>query len=38
MRERLDAIGGLLRISTKPGAGTRLEISVPHERTMSVPA
>lgn len=38
MRERLDAIGGLLRISTKPGAGTRLEISVPHERVMSVPA
>jgi len=38
MRERLDAIGGLLRISTKPGAGTRLEISVPHQRVMSVPA
>jgi signal transduction histidine kinase len=32
MGERLDAIGGSLTIRTRPGAGTRLEVSVPHER------
>ena len=32
MGERLDAIGGSLKIRTRPGAGTRLEVSVPHER------
>jgi signal transduction histidine kinase len=29
MRERLEAIGGTLRISSKPGDGTRLEATVP---------
>ena len=29
MRERLDTIGGTFRIHSQPGAGTRLEISVP---------
>lgn len=29
MRERLEAVGGSLVIHSKPGAGTRLEVSVP---------
>ena len=29
MRERLEAIGGALEISSKPGTGTRLEVRVP---------
>jgi signal transduction histidine kinase len=29
MRERLDAVGGVLTISSTPGAGTRIEIVVP---------
>ena len=29
MGERLEAIGGTLEIRSKPGAGTRLEVSVP---------
>jgi signal transduction histidine kinase len=32
MRERLEGISGSLKIRTRPGAGTRLEIAVPHER------
>ena len=35
MYERLDAIGGTLKIRSKPGAGTRLEIGVPYRRTAS---
>jgi signal transduction histidine kinase len=38
MVERLDAIGGSLVLSTRPGAGTRLEITVPHERLALVSA
>jgi signal transduction histidine kinase len=37
MGERLESIGGSLRICTKPGAGTRLEINVPYERLVTVP-
>ena len=29
MQERLEAVGGTLRIYSRPGAGTRLEVSVP---------
>jgi signal transduction histidine kinase len=29
MRERLESIGGTLDIRSKPGAGTRLEVTVP---------
>jgi signal transduction histidine kinase len=29
MHERLDPLGGVLTVRSKPGAGTRLEISVP---------
>jgi signal transduction histidine kinase len=29
MHERLDAVGGTLKIHSRPGAGTRLEVSVP---------
>ena len=29
MHERLEAVGGTLKIRSKPGAGTRLEVSVP---------
>ena len=32
MSERLDAVGGSLKIWTRPGEGTRLEIAVPHDR------
>jgi len=38
MVERLDAIGGSLKIWTRPGAGTRLEVIVPHDRLVMVPA
>lgn len=38
MRERLEGIGGSLNIRTRPGAGTRLEIAVPHERLVMSPA
>jgi signal transduction histidine kinase len=38
MRERLEGISGSLKIRTRPGAGTRLEIAVPHERLMMSPA
>jgi signal transduction histidine kinase len=29
MRERLEAVGGSIKIHSRPGVGTRLEISVP---------
>lgn len=38
MGERLDAIGGSLKIWTRPGAGTRLEVAVPLERPAMSPA
>jgi signal transduction histidine kinase len=30
MRERLDAVGGTLKIQSRPGVGTRITIQVPH--------
>jgi signal transduction histidine kinase len=38
MSERLDAIGGSLKIWTRPDEGTRLEIAVPHERLLTTSA
>ncbi len=38
MGERLDAIGGSLKLRTRPGAGTRVEVAVPHERLAMSPA
>lgn len=38
MSERLDAISGSLKIWTRPGEGTRLEIAVPHERLTATSA
>jgi signal transduction histidine kinase len=38
MGERLEGIGGSLNIRSRPGAGTRLEIAVPHERLAMSPA
>jgi signal transduction histidine kinase len=38
MSERLDAVGGSLKIWTRPGEGTRLEIVVPQERLAALPA
>ena len=29
MSERVDAVGGTLKIESTPGAGTRLEVTVP---------
>jgi signal transduction histidine kinase len=29
MRERAEALGGVLRVDTAPGAGTRLTLEVP---------
>jgi signal transduction histidine kinase len=30
MRERLEPVGGTLVIRSKPGAGTRIEVTVPY--------
>jgi len=30
MRERLEPLGGTLKIRSRPGAGTRLEVRVPY--------
>jgi signal transduction histidine kinase len=38
MGERLEAIGGSLKLRTRPGAGTRVEVAVPHERLVMSPA
>jgi signal transduction histidine kinase len=38
MGERLEGVGGSLNIRSRPGAGTRLEIAVPHERLVMSPA
>jgi signal transduction histidine kinase len=38
MSERLDPIGGSLKIWTRPGEGTRIEIAVPHERLAATSA
>jgi signal transduction histidine kinase len=34
MAERVDAVGGTFRVQSSPGAGTRLEISVPLSRAL----
>jgi signal transduction histidine kinase len=38
MGERLEAVGGSLKVRTRPGAGTRVEVAVPHERLLMSPA
>jgi signal transduction histidine kinase len=37
MGERLQDIGGSLNIWSRAGEGTRLEITVPHERLLTIP-
>jgi signal transduction histidine kinase len=37
MEERLQDIGGSLNIWSRAGEGTRLEITVPHERLLTIP-
>ncbi len=38
MRERVEAMGGQLEIHSRPGAGTRLEVSVPLQAAAGSPA
>ena len=38
MGDRLEAIVGSLKVRTRPGSGTRVEVAVPHERLVMSPA